>query len=259
MATKATTTTTLDIVPMAQGAATYVIRGVQPLICNRLSEKAKRELLLPGGPRRTAASRAQSLKHDPLQEYRDSPYTLREDAPTRLAMLGTMFKGAIRTAALDTPGAYKTQIGRLVHPADNRIPVFGVPQLFMSVVRSADMAHTPDIRTRAILPEWVCLLSLRWMEPIITQTAVSTLLTQAGFSVGVGDWRPEKGAGIYGQFTITDMDDPDVIRLMRDGGRAAQDAALAEPVFHDDETEELYAWYTTEIAKRTSGDIKRVA
>src|SRR5690606_34742133 len=107
-----------------------------PLIMNRMSQKVWQELVLPKG-RKTAVEKASTMKHDPIQEYRDSPYRMDDpSAPTVLAMLPTMFKRAMGTAALDTPGAKKAQIGRLVYVEGEKIPVYGVPKVFMSITRS---------------------------------------------------------------------------------------------------------------------------
>ncbi len=259
MATTKATETTIEIAPIEVGSGTFAILGTTPFIANRLAEKAKRELLLPTG-RKTTAQRSASLKHVPIDEYRNSPYVLREAAPTRLAVLAQMFKAALSTAALDSQGARKAQIERLVHPVGNRLPLYGKPELLMSVTRSADMAKTPDIRTRAIVPEWVCFVTLQWVAPIVHERTVVNLLTAAGFSIGVGDWRPQKGSGTFGQFRIAEPDDPEIIRIMTTGGRAAQDAALENPTFYDDESAELFNWYTEEVATRYSAnDVRRMA
>lgn len=50
------------------------VLGASPLIYNRQSEKAKRELLLPAVQKNRAAKRSE-LKHDPLLEYRNSVYS----------------------------------------------------------------------------------------------------------------------------------------------------------------------------------------
>lgn len=44
-------------------------------------------------------------------------------------MLSTSFKGAIRSAALDMPGAKKAQIGRLTYIAGDFVGIYGVPKL----------------------------------------------------------------------------------------------------------------------------------
>jgi hypothetical protein len=254
------TETTLEVIEVTTDTMQLAILGKTPLIFNRLSEKAKRELLLPLG-RKTGAQRASSLKHVPLEEYRASPYTLREIAPTRLALLSTMFKAAMATAALDLPGARKAQIERLVHPVyvngTDRVPLYGTPQMLMSVTRSADMNRTPDIRTRAIVKEWACYITLQWVTPIVHEKTVLNLLGAAGFSIGVGDWRPEKGSGVYGQFEIVSPDNEDFQRILATGGRDAQDAALAYPTFYDQDTEELYSWFEDEVGKRFSANDPR--
>jgi hypothetical protein len=229
---------------------TFYVLGTSPFICNRMSQKAREELLLPKG-RKTAAEKATSLKHDPLQEFRASPYlSTRPDSPTLIEALASMFKGAMKTAALDLPGARKTQIGRLVHVIGDRVSLFGVPQLFMSVVRSADMNRTPDVRTRAILPEWCAKVTISYVHSMIRTQSVANLLAAGGVTSGVGDFRPEKGAGNYGSYRVVSEDHPEVRMLMRSAGRDAQEAALAFPRSYDDETDELLSWYNVEVKRR---------
>jgi hypothetical protein len=230
--------------------ATFCILGTSPLICNRLSEKARHELLMPKG-KKTAAEKAGSLKHDPLQEYRSSPYTTDDDdAPTRIELLASMFKGAMKTAALDIPGAKKTQIGRLVNVIQDRVSLYGVPQIFSTIVRSADMNRTPDVRTRAIIPKWACKVNIRFVSPIIRMQSVVNLLAAGGMTSGVGDFRPEKGAGNYGAYEIVADDHPEFVKIMKTGGLSAQDEALDDPKSYDKETDDLLAWFNVEVKRR---------
>lgn len=240
----------VDILQVERGVLEVCILGTSPIILNRMSEKAKRELLMPKG-RKTAVEKATSLKHNPMEEYRASAYTLPGDAPTLLAILATSFKGAMATAALDLPGAKKSQIGRLTYVNGDRVPLYGVPQLSMSVVRSADINKTADIRTRAIVPEWAVRLSITYIRPLMRQQAVVNLLAAAGLTIGVGDWRPEKGKGNYGQFEIVSPDDERFTTIVENGGRAAQQAAIESPVCYDDETTSLLAWFDDELARRS--------
>lgn len=242
--------TITDILTVSTGQFDCCIVGTSPLILNRMSQKAARELLMPKG-RKTAIDKATSLKHVPLDEYRASAYVLKdEDSPTLLAHLATAFKGAIRSAALDMPGAKKSQIGRLTYIPGEFVGIYGVPKLFMSIVRSADMNRTPDVRTRAIVPQWACRLRITFVQPLIRAQAVANLLAAAGITIGIGDWRSEKGSGNYGQFRIADKDDAEFKRIVKEGGRAAQAKALENPVCYDDETTELLSWFEEERAKR---------
>lgn len=248
MATKKETT--LEIQPINAERGAFAVIGQSPLILNRLSEKARHELLLPAGRRRSAAARASSLKHDPIREFEDSPYTLAGDTHTLLAIMATAFKGAMRTAALDLPGASKSQIGRLVYVEGDMVGVYGIPKLFMSITRSADMNHTPDVRTRCILPEWAAVVSISYVKPLITAKSVANLLAAGGVTAGVGDWRVEKGSGSFGRFGIVNADDPEFVRICSTGGRAAQEAAMEAHECYDEETADLLSWFDAELEGR---------
>src|SRR3954452_251551 len=103
--------TSVSVSEIRTGELTFCVLGTTPIVLNRLSEKAKRELLLP--KRKTnRAGLEQTLKHDPLEEYRQSIYPNKAPgAPTRILLHGGAFKRAIADAALDMPGAAKATIG----------------------------------------------------------------------------------------------------------------------------------------------------
>lgn len=253
MAARAKTTDTateVEYVTLQRGRITFRVLGRTPVILNRLSEKAKRELLL-GGRRKNQAERASTLKHNPPEEFRASPYRLRdEDAPTLLAMPSMCFKNATASAALDIPGAAKAQIGRLVYVEGDYVALYGVPELFMAVVRSADINRTPDIRTRAILRNWACEITMAYAQPILSGRQVSSLFANAGLIRGVGDWRPEKGKGDYGQFELVSEDDERWQKIVTRTSRSTQQAALNTPACYDLETEELLDWFKVEVTRR---------
>lgn len=240
----------ISIMEVVKGQMDFCILGTSPLIMNRMSQKVWFELLAPKG-RKTAVEKASSLKHDPIKEFRDASYQMpNDDAPTLLALLPTMFKRAMGTAALDTPGAKKAQIGRLVYIHGEFQPVFGIPKVFMAITRSADMNRTPDVRTRAILPEWACKLSITFTKPILREQSIANLLAAAGFQSGVGDWRQEKGSGSYGAFKLVSESDEDFQRILRTQGRDVQQDALDNPEPYNDETSEMLAWFDVEINRR---------
>lgn len=239
----------INVIQISQGRIEFCVLGKTPLILNRMSEKASRELLLPR--KKTAADKASSLKHNPPEEYRASAYkSVGNDAPTRLLILSTAFKGAMRSCAVDIPGVAKSEIGRLTYVDGDYVDIYGVPKLLMSITRSADMNRTPDVRTRAIVPEWAARISVTYVQPLLREQAVANLLAAAGIMRGVGDWRPEKGAGSYGQFELVAKDDKRFLSIIKSGGRAAQDKALERPEPYDAETTELLTWFETEATRR---------
>lgn len=248
--------TEITIVQLNQGELAACILGTMPLWYNAMSEKAWHELLMPAA-KMNRAEKAVNLKHDPFAEYRNSVYkNLDNNAPTRLNFPAAAFKKAMAGAALDTPGAAKAQIGRLVWAVGPRVDIYGIPQLGCAIVRQSDQKRTPDVRTRAVLPEWACMLRLRFMTPILKEHTIASLLAIAGVIQGVGDWRQEKGSGSFGQFQIVEPDNPDFVRICSTMGQREQDAALENPTFFDEETARLMEWYRVERAKRDGKRLK---
>lgn len=227
----------------------FCILGKTPIILNRMTEKAKNELLFPKG-KKTAADKANSMKHNPYQEFRDSPYTNADPkSPTVIEHIATAFKASIRGAGVDVPGATKAQLGRLMWVNGEKVSIYGEPKMFMSITRSADMNRTPDVRSRAIIPHWACRLSVTFVTPMLTAKTVANLLFAAGLTQGVGDWRPEKGSGSYGQFTLVNEDDKAFKDIIKQG-RQVQFKAMQNPEPYDSETAELLTWFDSEVDRR---------
>lgn len=240
--------TEIMVLAVEHGICSMNLIGRTPLIFNRMSEKAKRQLLSPS-PRRKAIERVEA-KHNPLQEYRDSVYR-RNDGPTLLYFPTTAFKAAMATASADIKGVAKAQINRLVYLPEDKQSIYGMPQLLMSVVRSADIQKTPDIRTRAILPAWGVRVTMAFVKPILNEEIVATLLANAGITVGIGDFRQEKGKGSHGTFELVADNDPRW-RQLQDEARAVQTAALETPQCYDDESADLFNWWKEQAGQKNA-------
>ena len=237
----------IEVEPLKVGSMTVWLKGRTPLICNRLAGKAMRELLFPKG-KKTKADKEQMLKHDPVNEYRNSMNCRVGKGSTRVVFPSPAIKGAMATAALETKGTNKTQIGRLVWVEGEMCDLYGVPQLFMRPVRSADTNKTPDIRTRAILSEWCLPAEIRYVKPQMSEETIAQLLSNGGIIVGIGDFRQEKGKGNYGQFEVATKADCEAI--IASGGMKVQDAAIKKPTCFDSDTQELLAWFAATVDQR---------
>lgn len=249
MASTTGTQTEIAIPRIDVARSAFYVVGTTPLVLNRMTRKSS-EGLLAGGQKKTAAEKQSTLKHDPIAEFRASPYVFDDPtAPTLLAIVSSAFKGAMATAALDLPGTKKAQIGRLAYVEGDLTPVWGRPFLFMAVTRSADINRTPDVRTRAIVPYWAARLEVSYVQPILKAQAIVNLLTAAGLTAGVGDWRPEKGKGNYGQFMVVNEDDAELRRIMA-VGRTEQAAAMRDPEPYGSDTAELLSWFQDEVVRR---------
>lgn len=238
---------TLAIDPLKRGAVTARLVGMTPLYFNSMSAKAMRTLLIGGG-KKTAAEKKE-LKHNPEQEFRDSVYRM-AGGPTLLGFPAPGVKQAMATAALETPGVTKTSVQRLIFLPAEKIAVYGRPLLKMDVVRSADMAKTPDVRTRAYLPRWCAEVDIRFVTPTLSAHAVFSLLANAGMICGIGDFRQEKGKGSFGTFRVIGEGDDDEWNEIAAEGRDVQQAAMDEPEPADEQTSELMAFLAEERARR---------
>lgn len=246
------TNDSLQIDALKQGRVTLRMIGTTGLYFNAMSAKAKRTLLIGGGKKTTAEKR--ELKHDPQAEFRDSVYRL-PGGPTLLGFPAPGVKGAMATAALETPGITKTSVQRLIFLPEQKIKVWGMPYLRCDVVRSADINKTPDIRTRAFLPRWCAEVDVAFVTPTLNVHSVVSLLANAGVIVGIGDFRQEKGRGSYGTFTVHGDELGDWQETWDEitaEGRAIQEAALVEPEAADDETADLLAMLDEERARRAA-------
>lgn len=248
---KTTEETTITVNPLQRASVKLRIIGTMPLFQNRMANKAKQQLLV-GGRKKGTADRA-AIKHDPLQEYRNSAEIL-PSGPTALGLRVIAVKSAMATAALETPGLSKTSAQRLLFLPGEFALLYGTPQLRMDVVRSADIAKTPDIRTRCYLPKWGAEVEITYIIPQLSVQSVVALLCNAGVLVGVGDYRQEKGKGSFGSFRVLGEGEKDDEwnDLIKNHGRKAQSAALANPEYADRDTEDLMEFYGSEVKRRAA-------
>lgn len=233
------------------------IIGVTPLFQNRMPNKVIQYLML-GGQKKTSAERKE-IKHHPLEEFRSSAEIVK-DGPTALGIRTIAIKSAMSTAAVETEGVTKAGVQRLLYLPGEHAALYGTPQMRLDVVRCADMNRTPDVRSRAFLPVWGAEVEVTYVMPQLNTTSVVSLLCNAGILIGVGDYRQEKGKGNFGLFRVIGEGERDEEwdMLVKHHGRKAQLAALESPDFANDETAELFALYTAEVNRRSSGDSKIV-
>ena len=242
MAVKKAEAGALQIDALKQGRVTLRLIGTTPMYFNSMSVKAKRSLMIGGG-KKTAAQRKE-IKHNPEEEFRESVYR-HEHKDTLLCFPAPAVKAAMATAALETAGVTKSSVQRLVFLPEQKIRIWGKPYLKMDVVRSADINKTPDIRTRAYLPEWAAEIEIAYVSPTLSAHSIVSLLNNAGVVCGIGDFRQEKGKGSYGTFAVSGSEDMGDWQSSWDNvvkqGRKVQQAAYDNPTYADDDTAELMA------------------
>lgn len=172
------------------------VRGTSPLIVHKWSRKAKQAML---DKQMKRATRGKELK-DPQRDYEESMY-IRPDGSYGFPAVG--FKGAAVAA-----GRYcdmkMTFLRGAFHVDGELVKIDGEPRPREDMVRLA--MNTADIRYRAEFPEWTAELPISYNARAITVEQIVNLFNLAGFSVGVGEWRPERD-GQYGRFQVEGEDD----------------------------------------------------
>lgn len=249
--------TTIEIMEISKGYLETDIVGESPICLKAMSLKTRGTLVIPSG-KKTTLEKQTKLKHNPLEEYRDSTYRFPEDSSmdTVLGFPAVAFKRAMMTTTKNLSGESGitgTDIGRLVHvEADegSLVMLYGIPEMLMPVTRMKDQSRTPDIQARAIIPHWACRLRITYVQPLITEQTVGRLLGAAGQLVGVGDGRTEKGKLDYGRFRMVSHRDKELRSILKHGRRRHQLEALRTPACHDLETSRLFQYFNEELARR---------
>lgn len=250
---KPTAATTMEIHALKQGRIKLRMIGQTPMYFNSMGAKAWRDLLVGGG-KKTAAEK-KNIKHNPEQEFRDSVYK-KSTGDTYLCFPAAGVKGAMATAALETEGIKKTSVQRLIFLPESQIQVWGKPYLKMDIVRSADMNKTPDVRTRAYLPNWCAEVDIKFVTPTLSAFSIVSLLQNAGTIVGIGDFRQEKGRGSYGTFSVASSEDmgdqQEIWDDITQEAREVQELAMEYPECADDQTRELMQFIQEERLRRAA-------
>lgn len=172
--------------------ATFRLEGTTSLITHAWSEKAKRQMLDKQMKRATAGK----IAKDPEQDFLDSLYPL--PGGNGYGFPALAFKAAMVRAG--TLADLKMTVLRLVmHVPDGLVPIEGTPEPREDMVRVG--MGTADIRYRAEFMPWAVELPVTFNANVISREQIANLLVTAGFSVGVGEWRPERD-GNHGMWRL---------------------------------------------------------
>lgn len=169
------------------------ITGTAGLIMHKWSEKAKKEML---DKQMKKAKQGRDAK-DPQKDYEDSIYYT---ADGKFGFPAIGFKAAIVRAGTYS-GMPMTFLRGALHINGEFVEIHGLPTMREDMVRVG--MGTADIRYRAEFKQWSAVLHIRYNAGVISEEQIANLVLTAGFSVGVGEWRPEKD----GQFGTWDIDE----------------------------------------------------
>jgi hypothetical protein len=187
--------------------------GDSSLILHKWSQKAIQMILDKQGKKASGGREAR----DPEQEFVNTLYWLKGE-PENLTP--ETFKQAVKSGAqfgfpstgfkqAALSGGYrsgmtkdKVSIMGAFHIDGDLVRIVGVPEMRMDMVRLSGMGNPADIRFRAEFKEWSAVIPIKYNELVISAEQILNLISIAGFSVGIGEWRVEKN-GSHGMFHVT--------------------------------------------------------
>lgn len=176
------------------------IVGDTTLLTHSWSNKARKDL--KDRDAQKVGGKGGRAARDPEQEMRDAMYLMPDGKTPALPTI--MFKVAMANAAKFVKGwEKKTGIirGSLFIIGDY-VPVRGIPELHEAMVRLMGPGRPAQVRYRPQFKRWGVTLEIRYRPDMISVTEICELLNHAGFSVGVGEDRPEKRGNQLGQFHV---------------------------------------------------------
>lgn len=184
------------------------IVGTTPLIINRFTEKAKRQML-----DNMQGRKLQKEPKDPQADYEAAFYRLPDGA---YGCPSEAFWQATISAARFYRGATMTALRQYIQPfrgesgTDGKmlVRIDGEPRMREDVVR---VGRGTDLRYRPEFSEWRTALIVPFVSSAITRASVLSLIDAGGVGVGVCEWRPEKN-GPFGTYRIDPDREVEVLR-----------------------------------------------
>lgn len=172
------------------------IIGEAPIVMHRFAEKAIKQI----EDKQAKKAKQARPKRDPKAEYESSMYKVGK----KYAFPANAFKQAMKSACRQLDGGITMAKASgaffvLGDISTEMIEIHGKPQMRTDTVRVPPRTGGADLRYRAEFPEWWARINIKYNANVISAEQILNLLFTAGFAVGVGEWRPDRG-GTFGTF-----------------------------------------------------------
>lgn len=200
----------IDIPELKLGIMTLTLKGTTPLIMNKFSNKALRQIAEKQQGRAQQKRGAKDPEADcvgALHVLDGSPEPKIVHRAGRVSIKGKFgfpssgFKKCAVYAA-DQVGLRASQVNKAFHVLGVLTEIKGSdPVMREDFVRVGGISKSADIRYRPEFETWSVQLTIRYNSLAITPQQIANLYNLAGFAIGIGDWRPQRG-GQAGMFEV---------------------------------------------------------
>ncbi len=188
---------TVTVKAIQRRLVSFQIVGLTTMIQHQWSEKAKEAMRKKHRGTKTKDRSAR----DPQKEFEDATYrTTKGEYGIPVSALKT----AVIGAAHKDIGIEKTLVRKalFIHCDDSGGVIAmdcDAPEIVEDTVRVGQ--GSADLRYRPYFHRWAVNIVCEIDEDLLTVETLCILVNRAGFGVGIGEWRPEKG-GEHGRFEI---------------------------------------------------------
>ena len=187
------------------------IKGDSPLLMRRFSEKAKQQLL----DIQTKKAKTTREARNPWADMIDGlnwltpmPTEKTEAGLNKAIADGAKFgfpavglkQSAISAAYRAGLSRNKVELQGVFHIPDEYIVIEGIPEMREDYVK-IPKTGAADLAFRGEFKEWKSTFTINYIDGIYSIEQIINFINLGGFTVGIGEWRPEKG-GSFGRFHV---------------------------------------------------------
>ena len=198
-----TTDQPIELPAMNIKLAEIFLIGDSPLISHKWSEKSKKEIR---DKQQKKAKTAKDIRN-PEAEFEDSLYHIEGGG---YGFPAVAFKAAAVNACSHVDGITKVHARGAFHIMCELVTIGGDKP-----VQREDMVRVgmgvADLRYRGEFKKWHCKIPVRFNANVLSLEQITNIFDTAGFSTGVGEWRPQKN-GDYGMFHVARGKDENKLR-----------------------------------------------
>lgn len=180
-------------------SAVFQIEGTSPLIMHKFSEKSKKMI----EDKQAKKSKGGRDARNPEEEYVGGIHFFSDGVRTGFPAGG--IKAAMVRAGKQLGYVMADLRGWFFIVPDekqtNLVEIIGGNRMRTDMVRIG--MGTSDIRYRPEFADWGAILKINYNSKCISAEQIAELLALAGFSCGIGEWRPEKSSsGSFGTWKL---------------------------------------------------------